>query len=283
MDMILEILEGMDMLHRHRIFHRDMKPENIMITRYGRVRIIDFGMSCTFSDCLLSPMMGTPTYMAPECSLLDRGFQSYALAQEPPFATKERFDDIEAFIQTNGPGCIDMFAVGVTIFNAYFNEDFISNIFQWSGRTSMNNLSLARFMTGVSGTSYPAALVAFIAERKSKDLENAVLYDFLAQLLTADYKTRLTAGEAVIAFRALIASISSTSTSTSTSAPSSASSPPSVEGAGTGIPLVRQITEGAVLTGGRGHHHHTKTKRRHHKKGANRPKNRSHRSKSRRS
>jgi serine/threonine protein kinase len=273
-----------------------MKPENIMITRYGyHVRIIDFGMSCTFSDCLLSPMMGTPTYMAPECSLLDRGFQSYALSESPPFATQERFDDVKAFIEANGPGCIDMFAVGVTIFNAYFNEDFIRNIFEWSGRTELNILKLTRFMTGVSPTSYPAALGAFLAGRKKADPKNAVLYDFLEKLLTPDYKTRLTAGEAVIAFRALIASISSSSASSSASAAgtgletagaSNSSSPPSpsVEGAGTGIPLVRQITEGAVLTGGRSHHRSKgKTKRRHHKKGANRPKTRSHRPRSRRS
>lgn len=283
MNMILEILEGMDMLHRHRIFHRDMKPENIMISRSGRVRIIDFGMSCTFSDCLLSPMMGTPTYMAPECSLLDRGFQSYALAQSPPFATQKRFDDVEEFIRTRGPGCIDMFAVGVTIYNSYFNEDFISNIFEWSGRTSMNNLSLARFMTGVSATSYPAALVAFIAERKKTDPETAVLYDFLAQLLTADYKTRLTAGDAVIAFRSLIASLSSGSASASaagtgleTTSTSNSSSSSSVEGPGAGIPLVRQITEGAVLTGGGSR----RTKRHPHKKRANRSKTRSYRPRS---
>lgn len=267
MDMILEILEGMDMLHRHRIFHRDMKPENIMISRGGHVRIIDFGMSCTFSDCLLSPMMGTPTYMAPECSLLDRGFQSYALAQSPPFATKGRFDDVEAFIQTNGPGCIDMFAVGVTIFNSYFNEDFISNIFSFSGRKEMNNLSLARFMTGVSATSYPAALVAFIAERKKTDPETAVLYDFLAQLLTADYKTRLMAGEAVIAFQALLESISPTPAPTSASAPSSASENTSSfnsSASASASPLGRQMLG---IDGGR-----RKTRRRHHKKGANRPK-----------
>jgi serine/threonine protein kinase len=272
LDMILEILEGMDMLHRHRIFHRDMKPENIMITRYGHhVRIIDFGMSCTFSDCLLSPMMGTPTYMAPECSLLDRGFQSYALSQSPPFATKERFDDVEAFIQLSGPGCIDMFAVGVTIFNAYFNEDFISNIFEWSGRKGMNNLSLARFMTGVSGTSYPAALVAFIAERKKSDPETAILYDFLEKLLTPDYKSRLTAGEAVIAFRALIASISSSPAPApaSASAPSSASeNTSSSNSSASASPLGQQMSG---IEGGR-----RKTKRRHHKKGANRPKTRSH-------
>lgn len=280
MDMILEILEGMDMLHRHRIFHRDMKPENIMISRSGHVRIIDFGMSCTFSDCLLSPMMGTPTYMAPECSLLDRGFQSYALAQSPPFATKERFDDVEEFIRTRGPGCIDMFAVGVTIFNSYFNEDFISNIFSFSGRKEMNNLSLARFMTGVSGTSYPAALVVFIAQRKEKDLENAVLYDFLARLLTADYKTRMTAGEAVIACRNLIesltpASAAGTGLKTASNLSSSSSSSPSVDGAGTGIPLGRQISG---IDGGR-----RNTKRRHHKKGANRPRSNRPRIKSRRS
>jgi serine/threonine protein kinase len=287
MDMILEILEGMDMLHRHRIFHRDMKPENIMITRYSCVRIIDFGMSCTFSDCLLSPMMGTPTYMSPECSLLDSTFQSYALSQSPPFATQERFDDVAEFIRTRGPGCIDMFAVGVTIYNSYFNEDFISNIFEWSGRTSMNNLSLARFMTGVSGTSYPSALVAFIAQRKKTDPGTAVLYDFLARLLTADYKTRMTAGEAVIACRNLIESLSPSSAAGAgleTASVSNSSSSPSDEGAGTGIQLVRQITEGAaetVLTGGRSR----RTKRHPRKKRANRPKTRSNwpRIKSRRS
>src|SRR5262249_30929578 len=51
--------------HSHSLVHADLKPENIMIPRDGRVRVVDFGLARLIgSDSVAAS--GTPAYMAPE-------------------------------------------------------------------------------------------------------------------------------------------------------------------------------------------------------------------------
>jgi len=65
-----QMMCGLEHCHEHRIAHRDVKPENLLITRDGRLLIADFGLSGVIKDGeLLNESCGSYNYAAPEIIL----------------------------------------------------------------------------------------------------------------------------------------------------------------------------------------------------------------------
>lgn len=64
-DIFISIADGIDAMHRMSYIHCDLKPNNIMLTTSGKVKIIDFGQSCPV-DSIKHRIQGTPDYIAPE-------------------------------------------------------------------------------------------------------------------------------------------------------------------------------------------------------------------------
>ncbi len=70
----LELLEaivlGLAHAHVRGLVHRDLKPDNVFLTRQGTVKLLDFGLShvmvATVPRAPFIPIAGTPAYMAPE-------------------------------------------------------------------------------------------------------------------------------------------------------------------------------------------------------------------------
>jgi eukaryotic-like serine/threonine-protein kinase len=72
LDMIYSVFaqaaRGLGAAHRRGIIHRDFKPENLLISADGRVRVCDFGIAAfaRSTELIHTGAAGTPRYMAPE-------------------------------------------------------------------------------------------------------------------------------------------------------------------------------------------------------------------------
>ncbi len=98
---IAEACDGLEEAHRQGMIHRDIKPDNIMVTKDGRVKIADMGLVKDIGDELnltrTGRGLGTPHFMAPEqfrnaknadvrCDLYSMGATLYMmLTGELPF------------------------------------------------------------------------------------------------------------------------------------------------------------------------------------------------------
>lgn len=60
-----DVADGLVMMHRRNICHGDLKPNNIMLSKSGNVKVIDYGLSWIKGHDK-QRIQGTPEYMAPE-------------------------------------------------------------------------------------------------------------------------------------------------------------------------------------------------------------------------
>lgn len=65
--LLSDILNGLVYCHDHHIAHRDIKPQNIFLDRYGRAKVADFGLASHLKpNQLVTTACGSPFYAAPE-------------------------------------------------------------------------------------------------------------------------------------------------------------------------------------------------------------------------
>jgi len=99
-DLIQQLLSAVGVAHDYQVVHRDLKPDNILISNRGKTKILDFGISKLIDDkhrlTATGSMVGTPAYMAPEqvkgdpidatADIYSLGMILYELLHgEPPF------------------------------------------------------------------------------------------------------------------------------------------------------------------------------------------------------
>src|SRR6266851_3897795 len=101
------VLQALDYAHKHAIVHRDMKPENVLMSEEGDVKVADFGIARLTDDSgagstatKTGTTVGTPQYMSPEqvasskvdgrSDLYSAGIMFYELiVGQPPFTASE--------------------------------------------------------------------------------------------------------------------------------------------------------------------------------------------------
>src|SRR5438270_1621437 len=68
MDIMIQMLNGLQYAHEHGIVHRDIKPGNIMVLKDGTVKIVDFGIARISDNSMTKTgqIVGTINYMSPE-------------------------------------------------------------------------------------------------------------------------------------------------------------------------------------------------------------------------
>jgi serine/threonine-protein kinase len=99
-EVMADVCAALDFSHRHQIIHRDVKPANIMITRQGAVKVMDFGIARALGEgqnvTQTAAVIGTAQYLSPEQARgeqVDARSDVYAagcvlfelLTGEPPF------------------------------------------------------------------------------------------------------------------------------------------------------------------------------------------------------
>ncbi|HYF48251.1 MAG TPA: protein kinase [Planctomycetota bacterium] len=124
LDIVLQCAKALEFAHENQIVHRDVKPDNIMLTKEGIVKIADLGIAKTFEEAAPSAkehrrVMGTPHYMAPEQALgkpIDHRVDIYSLGATmyhmltgtTPFNGNTAHEILKAHIQESLPPIQDI-------------------------------------------------------------------------------------------------------------------------------------------------------------------------------
>ena len=109
-----QLVSALHYLHSHRIMHRDMKPQNILLCKDNRVKLCDFGFARAMSveTMVLTSIKGTPLYMSPEL-VEDRPYDHSAdlwalgcilyeiFTGAPPFFTNNLYQLVDMIIKSN--------------------------------------------------------------------------------------------------------------------------------------------------------------------------------------
>ncbi|MFL0562467.1 Stk1 family PASTA domain-containing Ser/Thr kinase [Kocuria rhizophila] len=67
LELLVPVLRGLARAHRTGLVHRDVKPENVLLTADGQVKVADFGLTRAVDDHTASTtVLGTVGYAAPE-------------------------------------------------------------------------------------------------------------------------------------------------------------------------------------------------------------------------
>jgi hypothetical protein len=113
---IVQTCRALDYAHRRGVIHRDVKPANIVVTRDGIVKVVDFGIArlAATTKTQTGTLLGTLAYMAPEqlrgqnadarCDIWAMGVVLYELiAYQRPFSGENHAALLLSILQNEPP------------------------------------------------------------------------------------------------------------------------------------------------------------------------------------
>jgi len=180
----LRLVEMVAELHRKKMVHRDIKPDNILVHQTNRFEIVfgDVGSLCRETDSARRrEKCGTPFYLTPEQATIRHLESTVTATPELNHALCEWWVETASYSS-------DMWALGVTLF-----ELFKYNYFPWVPPEASK--TRGPWLKAMSEIDPNKPLLA-------KPAENSPLY-LVWRMLTPDPKTRITAEEALLEARRL--------------------------------------------------------------------------------
>jgi serine/threonine protein kinase len=143
LDIFHQVMDALEVVHRERIWHLDLKPGNIMLDKKGNIVVIDFGASKQLSA--------------------NEGYTSTssALCYTPGYAPSEQIDQN---MERIGPWT-DIYALGATLYNMVtgnqppsVSEIFDGNAFQFPPSVSESTQQLIKWMMSPGRQNRPQSI-----------------------------------------------------------------------------------------------------------------------------
>ena len=141
--LLIQSLQALAYFHRRGLVHRDIKPDNILVTPQYEVKVIDFGLA--IESGYKVGVAGTPLYIAPE-----------VLLKQPPTASS------------------DLFAVGVIAYEIFAQQHPFQELGKnWPQATLENEADLSllpeRFDFSLPSALSLVAIIQKLLAKSAKD------------------------------------------------------------------------------------------------------------------
>lgn len=177
---IAEIVEGIEYMHREKVIHRDMKPENVLLTATGHIKIGDFGTAMVIKE----PGVGDRKKNLSVSHVVGDAVPSAADADEEEercsFVGTAEYVSPEILQDRGVTPAADMWAIGCIAYQMLVGKPAF--------RGESEYLTFQNIITHCDGTA-PLALPASVSAHPTAA-------SLIAQLLQAEAEARYGAAEA---------------------------------------------------------------------------------------